>query len=70
MGATQKICRLNRKSLKILLEHQIYQSKQKISQKNCVSYLKSGKEPKICMWATRRNLQTQPTILKKLYEYK
>jgi hypothetical protein len=36
------------KILKKLLEHQIYQSNQKISKKNCVSYLKSGKRPKIC----------------------
>jgi hypothetical protein len=34
--------------LKKLLEHEIYQSKQKISKKNCVSYFKSGKRPKIC----------------------
>jgi hypothetical protein len=31
---------------KTLLEHQIYQSKQKISKKNCVSYLKSERGQK------------------------
>jgi hypothetical protein len=36
------------KILKKILEHQIYQSEPKISKKNCVSYLKSGKRPKIC----------------------
>jgi hypothetical protein len=41
----------------------------KISQKNRVSYLKSGKEPKICMGATRRNLQARPKILKKISEH-
>jgi hypothetical protein len=33
--------------------------------KNYVSYLKSVKEPKIRIGATRRNLQAQPKILKK-----
>jgi hypothetical protein len=33
---------------KIIGTPKIYQSKQKISKKNCVSYLKSGKRPKIC----------------------
>jgi hypothetical protein len=47
-------------------EHQINQSEQKISQENCVSYIKSVKEPKIRMGATRRNLQAQPKILKKI----
>jgi hypothetical protein len=37
------------KILEKILEHQIYQSKLKISKKNCVSYLKSGKGPKICL---------------------
>jgi hypothetical protein len=41
----------------------------KNSQKNCVSYLESGKEPKICMGATLQNLQTRPKILKKLSEH-
>jgi hypothetical protein len=53
---------------KILIKtskHQINQSKRKFSQKNYVSYLKSVKEPKIRMGATRRNLQAQPKILKK-----
>jgi hypothetical protein len=36
------------KILKKLLELEIYQSKQKISKKNCVSYFKSGNRPKIC----------------------
>jgi hypothetical protein len=35
------------KILKKLFEHQNYQSKQKMSKKNCVSFLKSGKRPKI-----------------------
>jgi hypothetical protein len=33
---------------KKILAHQIYWSKPKISKKNCVSYLKSEKRPKIC----------------------
>jgi hypothetical protein len=36
--------------------------------KKYVQYLKSVKEPKIRMGATRRNLQAQPKILKKLPE--
>jgi hypothetical protein len=36
------------KILKKKLEHQIYQSKQKNSKKNCVSYFKGRKGPKIC----------------------
>jgi hypothetical protein len=57
LKATKKVNLVPQK----LLEHQICQSKQRISQKkNCVSYLKSGKEPKICV---RRNLQAQPKIL-------
>jgi hypothetical protein len=52
------------KILKKLLEHQIYQSKQKISKKkNCVSYLKSGKRPKICPDGICR---PDPKSLKKL----
>jgi hypothetical protein len=35
-------------------------------QKKYVYYLKSVKEPKICMGATRQNLQAQPKILKKV----
>jgi hypothetical protein len=34
--------------------------------KNYVSYLKSVNQPKIRMEATRRNLQAQPKILKKI----
>jgi hypothetical protein len=34
---------------KKILKHQIKQSKREFSQKNFVSYLISGKEPKICM---------------------
>jgi hypothetical protein len=40
-------------------------SQKKIYQKNYVSYIKNVKKPKICMEATRRNLQAQPKILKK-----
>jgi hypothetical protein len=43
-----------------------YTIQKKNSQKNCVSYLKSVKEPKTRMGATRRNLQTRPKIIKKI----
>jgi hypothetical protein len=33
--------------------------------KNCVLYLKSEKEPKICLRASRLNLQVRPKIFKK-----
>jgi hypothetical protein len=52
------------KILKKVSEHQIYKSKRKCSQKNYVSYFKSGKEPKICIGATQGNLQVRPKILK------
>jgi hypothetical protein len=54
------------KILTKLLEQQIYQSKQKILKNNCVSYLKSEKEPKIRIGATRQNLQAQPKMLTKM----
>jgi hypothetical protein len=60
------ICTLNPKSKKKLSKYQIYQSERKFSQKKYVSYLKSVKEPKIRMGATRRNLQAQPEMLKKI----
>jgi hypothetical protein len=37
--------------------------------KNYVSYLKSVKEPKLRVGATRRNLQVQTKMLKKLSEH-
>jgi hypothetical protein len=43
--------------------------KTKNASKNYVSYLNSGREPKICIGATQRNLQAQPIILKKLSEH-
>jgi hypothetical protein len=64
MGATRRNLRDQPKILKKLSEHQIYQSEQKCSQKKYVQYLKSVKEPKICIGATRGNLQAQPKILK------
>jgi hypothetical protein len=42
----------------------------KIFPKNYVSYLKSVKEPKICMRATRRNLQAQPSAQPKMLKKK
>jgi hypothetical protein len=48
--------------------HEINQSEPKFSQKKYIYYLKSVKKPKIRMGATRRNLQAQPKILKKLSE--
>jgi hypothetical protein len=39
------------------------------SQKNGVSYLKSGKEPKSCMRATQQNLLARPKILKRISEH-
>jgi hypothetical protein len=49
MRATRRNLQAQPKILKKLLEHQIYQSEQKLSQKNYVEYLKSVKEPKTCM---------------------
>jgi hypothetical protein len=63
------ICRLNPKSKKNHRSTKINQSERKFSQKNYVSYLKSVKEPKIRIGATRRNLQAQPKILQKLSEH-
>jgi hypothetical protein len=59
-------CRLNPKSLKKSYKNQIYQSERKFLQKHYVSHLKSVKESKIRIMATRRNLQAQPKMLKKL----
>jgi hypothetical protein len=56
MGATRRSLQAEPKILKELSEHKIYQSGRKFSQKNYVSYLKSIKEPKIRMGATRRHL--------------
>jgi hypothetical protein len=47
----------------------VWQSEQKCFQQKYVQYLKSVKEPKIRMGATRRILQAQPKILKKLTEH-
>jgi hypothetical protein len=65
MGSIRQSLQAQPKNIKKLSEHQIYQSGRKFFQKNYVSYLKSVKEPKICMGATRRNLQAQPKILNK-----
>jgi hypothetical protein len=51
---------------KKISEHQIIQSKRIFSIKTMFSNLKSGKEPKICIGATRRNLQFAPKIIKKI----
>jgi hypothetical protein len=56
MRATRRNLQAQPKILKKIIEHQINQSERKFSQKNYVSYLKSVKEPKIRMRATRRNL--------------
>jgi hypothetical protein len=69
MWATRRNLQDQRKILKKLPEHQIYQSKRKFSQKNYVSYFKRVKELKNRMGATRRNLQAQPKMLKKLSEH-
>jgi hypothetical protein len=42
------------KILKKIIGTPIYQSKQKNSKKNCISFLKSGKRPKICPDGTCR----------------
>jgi hypothetical protein len=57
------------KTIKKLSKHQINQSERNFSQKGCL-YLKSVKEPKIRMGATRRNLQARPRILKKIRDIK
>jgi hypothetical protein len=69
MGATRRNFQAQPKILKKLSENQINQSERKFAQKKNFQYLKSVKEPKICMGATRRNLQAQPKILKKLSEH-
>jgi hypothetical protein len=63
--ATRQNLQPRPKILKKLLKHQIYQLKRKFAQKNYSSYLKSEKEPKIRMRATRRNLQAPSNIRKK-----
>jgi hypothetical protein len=60
MGATRRNLQAQPNMLKKLSEHQVNQSEQKFSQKNYVSYLKSVKEPKIRVGATRRNLPREP----------
>jgi hypothetical protein len=55
MGATRKNLQAKPIILKKSSEHQIYQSEQKFSQKNYVSYPKSVKDPKNRMGATRQN---------------
>jgi hypothetical protein len=62
MGATLRNLQAQPQILKKLLEHQINQSEQKISQKNYFSYLKSVKKAKTRMGATRQNLQAQPKM--------
>jgi hypothetical protein len=59
-GATRRNLQAQPKILKKLPEHQIYQSKRKFSQKKDVEFLKSVKEAKIRMGATRRNLPREP----------
>jgi hypothetical protein len=56
------------KILKKIIETPNLPIRKKISQKNYVSSLKSAKEPKIRMGATRRNLQAQPKMLKKIHQ--
>jgi hypothetical protein len=60
MRATRRNLQAQPKILKKLPENQIYQSKRKFSPKNYVSYLKSVKEPKFRMGATRRNMLWEP----------
>jgi hypothetical protein len=55
MEATRGSLEAQPKILKKLSEHQIYQSGRKIFQKKYVLFLKSVKEPKIRMEATRWN---------------
>jgi hypothetical protein len=50
------------------LEHQINRSGRRFK-KNIFLYLKSVKEPKIHLWASRRNLQAQHKILKKCLKH-
>jgi hypothetical protein len=65
MGATRRNLR-STQNPKEIIETPNQQIRMKIfPKKNFVSYLKSAKEPKICMRATRRNSQAQPKILKK-----
>jgi hypothetical protein len=74
MEATRRNLRarpkIPRKILKKISEHKINQSKRKISQKKYALYLKSVKEPRIRIEATRRNLRARPKILKKISEHK
>jgi hypothetical protein len=68
-GLPDRVCRLNPKSKKKYQNTKSTNQNKKFPKKNYVSYLKSVKAPKICMRATRRNLQTQPKTLKKLSEH-
>jgi hypothetical protein len=57
MGAIRRSLQAQPKILKKLSEHQIYESERNFFQKKYAEYLKNEKEPKICIGATRRNLQ-------------
>jgi hypothetical protein len=60
LSATRRNLQVQPKILKKLSKHEIYQSEQKFSQKKVNLNLKSVKEPKICMEASRRNLPREP----------
>jgi uncharacterized protein (DUF1015 family) len=68
MEAAKRICKLNPKSLKKLLEHPIYQLKQKKSKKNCVSTLKVERSQNFVWGLLDKifSLESRPKILKKL----
>jgi hypothetical protein len=59
MWATRRKLQARPKIFKKMSEHQINQTDRQFSQKQYVLYLKSVKEPKIRMGATRRNLQAR-----------
>jgi hypothetical protein len=61
MGATRRNLQAQPKIKKFETPNQPIRTK--IFAKNYVSYLKSEKEPKICIGASRRNLQAQPKML-------
>jgi hypothetical protein len=65
-GLLDRICSLDSKSLKNYWKTKSTNLNENFPKKVC--YLKKEKELKICMGATRRNLQAQPNILKKISE--
>jgi hypothetical protein len=66
----KKMCRVSARRLSIyIFVWGLLKATKNFPKKSMFKYLKSVKEPKIRMGATRRNLQAQPKILKKLTQH-